>query len=170
MNSFGFGSSTTNQRIESCWSQFRKTKSTWWINYFKDMIAQNIFNASIVYHVDCLRFCIITLLQKDLDEMKNLWNNHYIRCQTNSECPSGRSNVIHYTSAQLGVPHGAKSVDVNDIMIAESSYKEHSLFGFSSVFPSFAIDIINENNLETPRNIIEPRRLYELLLSKINGF
>ena len=55
-------------------------------------------------------------------------------------------------------------------MIAESFYKEHSLFGFSSVFPSFAIDIINENNLEMPRNIIEPRRLYELLLSKINGF
>ena len=170
MNSFRFGSSTTNQRIESSWSQFRKTKSTWWINYFKDMIAQNIFNPSIVYHVDCLRFCFITLLQNDLDEMKTLWNNHYIRCQTNSECPSGRPNVIHYTSAQLGVPNGAKSVDVNDIVIAESFCKEDPLFGCSSVFTSFAIDIINENNLEMPRNIIEPRRLYELLLSKINGF
>ena len=102
--------------------------------------------------------------------MKTLCNNHYIRCQTNSECPIGRSNVIHYTSAQLGVPNGAKGVDVNDIVIAESFYKEDSLFGFSSVFPSFAIDIINENNLEMARNIIEPRRLYELLLSKINGF
>ena len=43
---------------------------------------------------------------------------------SNSECPSGRQNVIHYTSAQLGVPNGAKSVDVNDIVIAESFCKE----------------------------------------------
>ena len=77
-----------------------------------------------------------------------------------SECPSGRPNVIHYTSAQL----------VNDIVIAESFCKEDPLFGCSSVFTSFAIDIINENNLEIPRNIIEARHLYELLLSKINGF
>ena len=147
MNSFRFGSSTANQRIESWWSQFRKTKSTWWktkstwwINYFKDMIAQNIFDPSIVYHVDCLRFCFITLLQNDLDEMKTLWNNHYIRCQTNSECPSGRPNVIHYTSAQLGVPNGAKSVDVNDIVIAESFCKEDPLFGCLAVFTSFAIN------------------------------
>ena len=102
--------------------------------------------------------------------MKTLWNNYYIRCQTNSECPSGRPNVIHYTSAQLGVPNGAKSVDVNDIVIAETFFKEDPSFGCSSVFTSFAIDIINENNLEMLRNIIEARHLYELLLSKINGF
>ena len=102
--------------------------------------------------------------------MKALWNNHYIRCQTNSECPSGRPNVIHYTSALLVVPNGAKSVDVNDIVIAESFCKEDPLFGCSSVFTSFAIDVINENNLEMPRNIIEAKHLYELLFSKINGF
>ena len=140
MNSFRFGSSTTNQRIESWWSQFRKTKSTWWINYFKDIIAQNIFDPSIVYHVDCLRFCSITLLQNDLDKMKTLWNNHYTRCQTNSECPSGRPNVIHYISAQLGLLNGAKSVDVNDIVIAESFCKEDPLFGCLAVFTSFAIN------------------------------
>ena len=102
--------------------------------------------------------------------MKTLWNNHYIRCQKNSECPSRRPNVIHYTAAQLGVPNGAKSVDVNDIVIADSFCKEDPLFGCSSVFTSFAIDIINENNLKMPRNTIEARHLYELLLSKINDF
>ena len=56
-----------------------------------------------------------------------------------------------------------KSVDVNEIVIVESFYKE-------SVFNSFAFHIINENNLEMPRNINEARHLYELLLSKINGF
>ena len=55
-------------------------------------------------------------------------------------------------------------------MIAESFCKEDPLFRCSSVFTSVAIDIINENNLEMPRNIIEARHLYELLLSKINDF
>ena len=55
--------------------------------------------------------------------MKTMWNNHYVRCKRNSECPSGRPNVIHYTFAQLGVPNGAKGVDINDIVIAESFRK-----------------------------------------------
>ena len=55
-------------------------------------------------------------------------------------------------------------------MTDESFWKEDPLFGCSSVFTSFAINIINENNLEMPRIIIEARHLYELLLSKINDF
>ena len=109
MNSFRFGSSTANQKIESWWPQLRKTKSLWWINNFKDMIAQNTFDPSIVCHVDCLRFCFITLLQNDLDEMKTMWNNHFIRCQTNSEWPSGRPNLIHCTSPEFGARNGANS-------------------------------------------------------------
>ena len=99
-----------------------------------------------------------------------MWNNHYVRCKRNSECPSGRPNVIHYTFAQLGVPNSAKGVDINDIVIAESFRKQHPLFGCSPVFITFAIDIINESNLEMLRNIIEARYLYELFLSKINDF
>ena len=35
-----FGTSPANQRIESWWSQLRKSRSTWWINYFKDLIER----------------------------------------------------------------------------------------------------------------------------------
>ena len=134
------------------------------------MIAQNIFNPSIVYHVVCLRFRFITLLQNDLNEVKFMWNSHYIRSQTNSECPSRKANVIHHTFVEPGVPNGAKSVDINDVVTAESFWKKDLLFGCSSVLTSFAIDIINENNLEMPRNIIEARHVFELLLSKIKDF
>ena len=105
------------------------------ITYLFLLMAQNIFDPSIVYHVDCFRLFFITLLQKDVDEMKTVWNNHYIRCQTNSECPSGRTNVIHYTSDVPELPNGAKIVDINDIMIVKSFWKEDS-------FSRFAIDII----------------------------
>ena len=112
------------------------------ITYLFLLITQNIFDSSIVYHVDCFRLFFITLLQNDVDDMKTVWNNHYIRCQTNSECPSGRTKVIHYTSDVPGLPNGAKSVDINDIAIVKSFWKENSLFGCSSIFSRFAIDII----------------------------
>ncbi len=35
-----FGTSPANQRIESWWSQFRRSRSTWWINYFKDLVER----------------------------------------------------------------------------------------------------------------------------------
>ena len=32
--SFMYGKSTSNQRIESWWSQLRKSKTDWWMEYF----------------------------------------------------------------------------------------------------------------------------------------
>ena len=38
-----YGSLPANQRIEG-WSAFyRRNRSTWWINFFKDLIEQEIF-------------------------------------------------------------------------------------------------------------------------------
>ena len=32
-----YGSSPSNQRIEGWWSFFRRGRTDWWINFFKDM-------------------------------------------------------------------------------------------------------------------------------------
>ena len=61
-SSFLFVSATSNQRIESWWSQFRRSYSAWWINYFKEGREQNIFDPSITYHVECIKFCYMELL------------------------------------------------------------------------------------------------------------
>jgi hypothetical protein len=39
-----FETSPANQRIESWWFQLKKNRSTWWINYFKDLCERNLFN------------------------------------------------------------------------------------------------------------------------------
>ena len=38
-----YGSSHTNQRIEAWWSFLRKNWSSWWINFFKDMLIAGIW-------------------------------------------------------------------------------------------------------------------------------
>ena len=36
-NSFRYGKSISNQRIEAPWSQLRRSCTNWWINFFKDL-------------------------------------------------------------------------------------------------------------------------------------
>ena len=35
------------------------------------------------------------LLQRELEEVSSMWNNHRMRAVRNSECPAGRSAVIY---------------------------------------------------------------------------
>ena len=94
-SSFRFGSSTANQRIESWWSIMRISRLNWWINFFKDLRDQGHFDASIACHVDVLRFSFLGLPQSELDETRELWNNHRILEVRNSEGPAGRQDVLY---------------------------------------------------------------------------
>ena len=51
----------------------------WRITFFKDFRDQGHFDASISYYVEASRFSFMGLLQSDLDETRELWNNHSIR-------------------------------------------------------------------------------------------
>ena len=42
--SFIYGHSTANQLIESWWSQLFKSNTPWWITFFKDMVANGLFD------------------------------------------------------------------------------------------------------------------------------
>ena len=74
--SFRYGASTANQRIEAWWSIFRRSRSNRWINYFKDLVEEVTFDPSIPYYLEGVRFSFMGILQIELDETVNLWNNH----------------------------------------------------------------------------------------------
>ena len=74
-----FGTSPANQRIESWCAQFRKNRSTWWINYFKDLCEREMFNPNNELEFECLLFRFSDVIQNDLDYVKEQWNSHRIR-------------------------------------------------------------------------------------------
>ena len=100
MNSFQYGRSVSNQRIEAWWSMLRRSCTNWWINCFKDLVEQGLVDLTDQMHVECVRFCFGEVLQNELDQIRINWNNHRIRPSVNSNQrfrPSGRPNILYFT-------------------------------------------------------------------------
>ena len=57
---------------------FRRNRSNWWINLFKDMVDYQLLHLGNTLHMECLWFCFSKLLQDDLNKVKDHWNGHKI--------------------------------------------------------------------------------------------
>ena len=165
--SFRYGKSTANQRIESWWSQLRRSRMNWWINFFKDMTDQNLLDASLGYHIECIRFCFMGLIQEELDEVKRLWNKHYIRQTWNAECPAGRPDVMYFTPERFGGNNGASIPNADDMVLVKSHCKPENIFHCSTEFLQLATLIMNENNIAMPTTFIEAKEVFLFLVNEI---
>ena len=47
--SFLYGRSVSNQKIEAWWGFLRRSDMEWWINFFKDLKDQGLFNVLSLY-------------------------------------------------------------------------------------------------------------------------
>ena len=168
-DSFQFGSSTGNQRIESWWSQFRRSKSNWWINYFKDMREQNILDSSNIYHLEAIRFCYLPILETKLNDFVNIWNTHRIRSVRNSECSAGRPNVIYYAPERFGGSEMGFPLNLNDLIVAKQFCQEPSSFGCSTEFLNFAALMMQQNNTQLPTTASEARDLYVTIIQQLES-
>ena len=167
INSFRYGTSTANQRIESWWSQLRKTKMDWWINYFKDLRHRNILDTSLSIHLQAIRFCYIGVIQKELDNFMDIWNNHRIRKVQNSECPGGKPNVLFHTPDMHGGRQGGLPIREEEIVLATEFVRSPPLFGCSDEFVQNAFTIINSNGLTYPANVAEAESLFTRILNEL---
>ena len=71
--SFLYGRSVSNQRIEAWWGFLRKSETDWWINFFKDLRAQGLFNDSDLIQVECLSFCFMPVIEDELSRVADEW-------------------------------------------------------------------------------------------------
>ena len=167
--SFRYGPSTRNQRIESWWSILRKSCCSWWIIFFKDLCDETIFDPSIWYHVQFSRFCFMSVVQIELDQTKNLWNNHYIIRKThNAESPPGRPNVLYFTPTLSNGEECKLPSNDHDFLLAEQMVEEPSFLGCSQEILEFAILVMQEYDIDVPNDFIQAKELLLLLLREIS--
>ena len=85
--SFQFGKSVTNQRIESSWSQLRRSCTDWWIRFFKEIMHEGIHHNTDYLPLECFKSCFFPLIQKESNDIGIITelDNHPIRRSVQSD-------------------------------------------------------------------------------------
>lgn len=170
LSSFLIGSSTSNQRIEAYWSHLVREGPGWWQNFFKDLRDLGLFNDADPVQVDCIRFCFMRVLRKELNEVAKSWNQHIISSSKfDNSGPRGRPDNMYF------LPHLYQTEDYKlevDSLDVDEFYNHASMVvqDTSEDFKEFATVVMNENGLLTPTNVREALNLYVALLQEIERF
>ena len=91
-----YGTSPSNQRIESWWSFFRRNHSQAYIDIFENLLATGAFQAGHFRQTECMRYCFMPLIQSDLDAIRLQWNTHRIRPTRGARCPAGIPDELYF--------------------------------------------------------------------------
>ena len=130
LNAHIYGPSHGNQWIESWWSQYRRNRSSFIIDFFKDLVDLGSYNPSNSYQLACVRYCFVPILQKDLDEVKEYWNSHLIR-KSGFGCISGRPDVLYFLPETCGGEDQTQACNTDDLTEMET-YVEQSNTSYNS--------------------------------------
>ena len=165
-NSHRYVPSPRNQRIEAWWGIFRKSCTTWWINFFKDLVAQGILDLSSELDMECLWFCFAELIQKVLNEVKEHWNTHLIR-KSRHDTVSGRPDSLFYLPSHSGGNQYMMSVPETEIGYA----REHVVqMQHSNIHQDYFDYALQACSYDKPTNWREGLQLYNVLRQcAING-
>ena len=122
-----FGSSHSNQRIEAWWAFLRRSWSSWWINFFKDLIHEGKLDTSNKLHLECVWFCFNNLIQNELNRVMEEWNSHYVR-KSRFQTVSGIPNNLYFLPQSVNAtdhkypcnPEDLEEIN-NDLHVYESA-------------------------------------------------
>ena len=114
MNLFFIAPSTYNQRIEAYWSKLFQNGIGWWQDLFRDMVDLELFNPAFRVLIDCLKFCFISVLHKELKEMAEEWNEH-ITSKCSNGGPSARPDTLYFLPHLFDCQDYSDSLENNDI-------------------------------------------------------
>lgn len=169
LGSFSIISSPENQRIESYWSTLQRDRIGWWKSFFRDMTDQNVFTSSDLVLVDCIRFCFMPLIRKELQTVRDEWNSHIISKSRNSG-PRGRPDVMYYLPHLYHSTDCLINVDADEIEQFYPCVTHNTVEDVSPEFKEFAQTLMQQNGWDFPNVVSDALRLYMYLLSKIEQY
>lgn len=152
-NACRYVASLRSQRIQGYWSQYRRNRSSWWINLFKNLVETGDLNTSNDLQKDCLWFCLAELLQEDLNEVKEHWSTHRIRKSRNDTIP-GVPDVLYYLPEGRGGENGLLLDDnkigyVENHLIEKEDGNEHFEY-FQCVMDSLGLGKLERSLATVP--------------------
>ena len=161
-NSHIYGSSHSNQRIEGWWSFLRRHRTSWWMDFFKDMVESNIVNLGNDLHMECLWYCFAHLIQNDLDRVKDHWNSHYIR-RSRYGTTAGVPDIMYHMPENFGKMDCL--LGLNNQQIEEMKVHCEMEEPAENVYLEYFETMINDLGFTFPTNEEEALPLFQQLMS-----
>ena len=138
---------------------FEKAKLT----LLKDLQDERLFDPSLNHHKECMKFCFSGILQSELDNIKEKWNNHHIRNSKNAECAGEKPDVLYFNLVPAGVTDykfplaGEKLDQVLRICV-------YPFFVNYKALPPASL-IMTEENIRAPKNMQETESSFRRLIT-----
>ena len=147
------------------WSYLHRSRTTWWMNFFKDLVHQNNLNTGNGFQQDCWSFCFTELIQNDLDKTLEHWNTHKIR-KSRNDTISGRPNALYF----LPQKHGGSANLLLNIPEEQINYARNHLVEKNEDMDNFVYFqyVVDTCGFSKPTNWREGLELFEQLL-QISG-
>ena len=165
---FSITTSPQNQRIESYWSVLQRDRLGWWRRFFQDLLDLGLLCTNDAVILDCIHYCFIPVIRKELSSIKEHWNAHIVSKSRNSG-PSGRPSCMYHLPHLFEKADGLQRVDVKEMEEFDPIVGELPL-DFSNEFSEFVIEVLPENEMKTPGTATEALHLYFTLLEKISQY
>ncbi|KAH3805355.1 hypothetical protein DPMN_133657 [Dreissena polymorpha] len=141
-----------------------------WMNHFKDMSDFGLLDTSDSVHLECIKYCFLLVISKDLNEVCNIWNTHCVRRNNRISCPAGKPEVLFFQPEV----HGARDckislVDQRELNEREREYSQRPPeLGVSQEFLTIARAAVGDLNLHyPPRNREEGTELFAAIIMYI---
>ena len=134
----------------------------WWMNFFKDMIDRDIVNTANPLRMECLWFCFSSVLQKELDSIKEHWNSHYIRHSRHNTI-AGKPDVLYHLPESVGAESHIKPV--TELQVEDMSQYCEDAQEVANDYQEYFIHVCdNEIRISSPTNWRESTELYDQLI------
>ena len=108
------------------------------------MVDLEIFDPREIALLDCIRFCFMSILRKELTDIASEWNRHLLSPNKNNT-PSGRPAVMYFLPHLYGTTGHMISIDAAETDEFIDIFSAVP-FDFSDEFGEFAGTLMNENN------------------------
>ena len=72
------------------------------LRFHQDLQSQELFDGSNTMQLDCLRYCFMSVLQRERDGIAREWNAHRTRRSLCAEAPGGIPDILYFAPEAEG--------------------------------------------------------------------
>ena len=94
------------------------------MNLFKDLRDTGFYKDDYLTK-ECLRFCFIPIIRRELRIVAELWNTHHIQRQRRCDVEGSKPDVMFFTPEVYGKQDYLVNVDKDDVSACKEIYAEN---------------------------------------------